>query len=55
MLFSTQVTSVSDKERLLQALDRALGSWMTYAPYLDFFRAAEAILRWCRQRKSHTT
>ena len=38
MLFSTQVTSVSDRERLLHALDRALDSWMTYAPYLDFFR-----------------
>ena len=38
MLLSTQVTSVSDRERLLQAVDRALSSWVTYAPYLDFFR-----------------
>jgi regulator of nucleoside diphosphate kinase len=38
MLLSTQVTSVSDRERLLQAVDRALSSWLTYAPYLDFFR-----------------
>ena len=38
MLLSTQVTSVSDRERLLQAVDRALSSWVAYAPYLDFFR-----------------
>jgi regulator of nucleoside diphosphate kinase len=38
MLLSTQITSVSDRERLLQALERALASWVTYAPYLDFFR-----------------
>lgn len=38
MLLSTPVTSVSDRERLLQAVDRALSSWVTYAPYLDFFR-----------------
>jgi regulator of nucleoside diphosphate kinase len=38
MLLSTQVTSVSDRERLLRAVDRALSSWVTYAPYLDFFR-----------------
>ena len=38
MLLSTQVTSVSDRERLLQAVDVALNSWATYAPSLDFFR-----------------
>jgi regulator of nucleoside diphosphate kinase len=38
MLLSTQATSISDRERLLQAVDRALSSWVTYAPYLDFFR-----------------
>jgi regulator of nucleoside diphosphate kinase len=38
MFMSTEMTSVSDKERLLQAVNRTLGSWMTYAPYLDFFR-----------------
>jgi regulator of nucleoside diphosphate kinase len=32
------MTSVWDRERLLHALDHALGSWTTYAPYLDFFR-----------------
>ena len=38
MLLSTQMTSTCDRERLLQAVDRALSSWATYAPYLDFFR-----------------
>jgi regulator of nucleoside diphosphate kinase len=38
MLHSIQMTSVHDRERLLQAVDRALSSWVTYAPYLDFFR-----------------
>jgi regulator of nucleoside diphosphate kinase len=35
---STEMTSVMDKERLLQAVDQALSSWVTHAPYLDFFR-----------------
>jgi len=38
MTLSTQMTSVNDRERLLEAVDRALSSWVTYAPYLDFFR-----------------
>src|SRR6476660_5461494 len=33
-----RITSASDIERLLEAADRALSSWLTYAPYLDFFR-----------------
>jgi len=39
MMLTTQMTSVSDRERLLQAVDQALSSWVTYAPYLDFFRS----------------
>jgi regulator of nucleoside diphosphate kinase len=38
MTLGIQTTSVNDRERLLQAVDRALSSWATYAPYLDFFR-----------------
>jgi regulator of nucleoside diphosphate kinase len=38
MLLNTPTTSVSDRQRLLQALDRALSSWVTYAPDLEFFR-----------------
>jgi len=38
MLLNTQMTSVSDRERLLDAVSRALSSWATYAPYLNFFR-----------------
>jgi regulator of nucleoside diphosphate kinase len=38
MLLNTQMTSICDRERLLQAVDGALSSWSTYAPYLDFFR-----------------
>lgn len=38
MWLGDPVTSVSDRERLLQAVDRALNSWVTYAPYLEFFR-----------------
>jgi regulator of nucleoside diphosphate kinase len=37
-MLSTQITSIHDRQRLMQAVDRALGSWVTYAPYLDFFR-----------------
>jgi regulator of nucleoside diphosphate kinase len=38
MLHNAEMTSINDRERLLQAVDRALSSWVTYAPYLDFFR-----------------
>jgi len=38
MLLSTQMTSVSDRERLLESVNRALSSWVTYAPYLISFR-----------------
>jgi regulator of nucleoside diphosphate kinase len=37
-MMNAQMTSVNDRERLLQVVDRALSSWATYAPYLDFFR-----------------
>src|SRR4051794_11216813 len=45
MLLNTQMTSVSDRQRLLDAVSRALSSWATYAPYLSFFRE--------RLRRSH--
>jgi regulator of nucleoside diphosphate kinase len=38
MFLSTEVISSSDREALLRAVDRALRSWVTYAPYLDYFR-----------------
>ena len=38
MLLSTRIVSANDRERLIPAIDRALNSWLTYAPYLDFFR-----------------
>jgi regulator of nucleoside diphosphate kinase len=39
MLFQKRTISIADRERLLHALDRARESWLTYAPYLDLFRA----------------
>jgi regulator of nucleoside diphosphate kinase len=39
MLFNKRTISIADRERLLDALDRARESWLTYAPYLDLFRA----------------
>ena len=38
MFMHNELTSISDKERLLQAVNRTLDSWVTYAPYLEFFR-----------------
>jgi regulator of nucleoside diphosphate kinase len=38
MLFNTQLAPANDKQKLLESVDRALDSWATYAPYLDFFR-----------------
>jgi hypothetical protein len=38
MTLKMRITSASDVERLLEAADRALSSWFTYAPYLNFFR-----------------
>ena len=38
MLLNRKWTPVSDKERLVQAVNRALHSWDTHAPHLDFFR-----------------
>ena len=39
MLLCERIASVNDKEKVLAALDAARSSWLTYAPYLDFFRA----------------
>jgi regulator of nucleoside diphosphate kinase len=39
MTLNARITSASDVERLLEATDRALRSWLTYAPYLTFFRS----------------
>ena len=40
MVIDTQLNvSLIDKDRLIAALDRALGSWTTYAPYLEFFHS----------------
>jgi regulator of nucleoside diphosphate kinase len=39
MTLSTRITSASDVDRLRTAVDRALSSWLTYAPYLNFFRS----------------
>jgi regulator of nucleoside diphosphate kinase len=39
MLLHKRTISKLDKERLIEALDRARGSWTTYAPLLDHFRA----------------
>ena len=38
MIFNTQMTSLSDRGRLLDTVNRALSSWVTYAPHLFFFR-----------------
>jgi regulator of nucleoside diphosphate kinase len=38
MLTNYRIVSILDRQRLLKALDRAQRSWLTYAPYLDFFR-----------------
>lgn len=31
-------TPTIDHDRLMHAVDESLGSWQTYAPYLEFFR-----------------
>jgi regulator of nucleoside diphosphate kinase len=38
MLLCSEITSAHDKEGLITAVDRALSSWLTFAPYLEFFR-----------------
>lgn len=38
MLLSNAETSADDRQQLIDALDRALHSWITYAPYLESFR-----------------
>ena len=39
MLLSRRVISAQDNEKLFGAVDRARESWVTYAPYVDLFRA----------------
>jgi regulator of nucleoside diphosphate kinase len=39
MVSHTRVVSGQDNARLIEAVERARGSWQTYAPYLDLFRA----------------
>ena len=39
MLLNNRMISIADREKLLLALDQARQSWLTYAPYLDLFRA----------------
>src|SRR4051812_43474091 len=39
MVFFKRMISINDRERLLCALEQARQSWLTYAPYLDWFRA----------------
>lgn len=47
MLLCKKIVPVQDKQRLTAALERARGSWLTYAPYLDLFgselRRAQAV------------
>lgn len=39
MLLCQRIMSVHDNRKLAAAVDRERSSWLTYAPYLDFFRA----------------
>ena len=39
MLLAKRIVSANDRERLIPVVDRARGSWLTYAPYLDLFRS----------------
>jgi regulator of nucleoside diphosphate kinase len=39
LLTAKTVMSVHDNARLDAAIERARSSWLTYAPFLDFFRA----------------
>ena len=39
MLMAKRIVSANDRERLIPLLDRARNAWVTYAPYLDLFRA----------------
>ncbi len=45
MILTTRPTSAADRDQILSEVDQALRSWVTYAPYLDFFRRE---LRWSR-------
>lgn len=38
MVFQSKMTSVQDRNRLIEAVDRARTSWLTFAPHLDRFR-----------------
>jgi regulator of nucleoside diphosphate kinase len=39
MVLAKRILSANDHERLVPAVARARGSWLTYAPYLDLFGA----------------
>lgn len=39
MLLCERIASVNDKAKVMAALDAARSSWLTYAPYLDYFRS----------------
>lgn len=39
MLLCTRTVPTRDKEHLIDALTQARSSWVTYAPYLDYFRS----------------
>ena len=38
MTTTKRILSAGDRERLEPVIDRARGSWLTYAPYLDLFQ-----------------
>jgi regulator of nucleoside diphosphate kinase len=39
MVLARRIVSAHDNRRLAAAVERARHSWLTYAPYLDLFRA----------------
>lgn len=39
MLLCNRIVPIHDKRKLTAAIERARSSWLTYAPYLDCFRA----------------
>jgi regulator of nucleoside diphosphate kinase len=47
MLLCNLVVSTADRQKLFKALELARSSWVTYAPYLDYFKTqlsrAEAV------------
>jgi regulator of nucleoside diphosphate kinase len=39
MLVCNRIIPIDDKARLIEEIKRARSSWLTYAPYLELFRA----------------